>query len=145
MRDLFQLWRDSGGGACRRGRRFRYLPGQAFGKVIAIDPASGDIRWSVKTRSPMSASVLATAGGLIFTGDAEGNLVAYDDRTGNLLWSFQTGSGIRSGPIAFELDGVEYIAVASGLGGAVGGYTARAPLLSRRRHAVRVPAVQADA
>ncbi len=102
---------------------FRYLPGQAFGKVIAIDPASGDIAWSVKTRSPMSASVLATAGGLIFTGDAEGNVVAYDDRNGNLLWSYQTGSGIRSGPIAFELDGVEYIAVASGLGGAVGGYT----------------------
>jgi alcohol dehydrogenase (cytochrome c) len=102
---------------------FRYLPGLAFGKVIAIDPSSGDIKWSVKTRSPMSASVLATAGGLIFTGDAEGNVIAYDDKTGMLLWSFQTGSGIRSGPIAFELDGVEYIAVASGLGGAVGGYT----------------------
>ena len=102
---------------------FRYLPGQAFGKVIAIDPANGEIKWSVKTRLPMSASVLATAGGLVFTGDAEGNVVAYDDGTGERLWSFQTGSGIRSGPIAFTLDGVEYLAVASGLGGAVGGYT----------------------
>ncbi len=102
---------------------FRYIPGQAFGKVIAVDPATGDIKWSVKTRSPMSASTLATAGGLVFTGDAEGNVVAYDDRTGKLLWSYQTGSGIRSGPIAFKVDGVEYIAVASGLGGAVGGYT----------------------
>jgi len=102
---------------------FRYLPGQAFGKVMAIDPASGDIRWQVRTRSPMSASMLATAGGLVFTGDAEGNVVAYDDRSGELLWSYQTGSGIRSGPIAFQVDGVEYLAVASGLGGAVGGYT----------------------
>jgi alcohol dehydrogenase (cytochrome c) len=102
---------------------FRYLPGQAFGKVIAVDPSTGDTRWSVKTRSPMSASMLATAGGLVFTGDAEGNVVAYDDRDGKLLWSYQTGSGIRSGPIAFTVDGVEYIAVASGLGGAVGGYT----------------------
>jgi alcohol dehydrogenase (cytochrome c) len=102
---------------------FRYLPGQAYGKVIAIDPATGDVKWSAKTRSPMSASMLATAGGLVFTGDAEGNVVAYDDKTGALLWSYQTGSGIRSGPIAFKLDGVEYIAVASGLGGAVGGYT----------------------
>jgi alcohol dehydrogenase (cytochrome c) len=71
----------------------------------------------------MSASMLATAGGLVFTGDAEGNVVAYDDRTGTMLWSYQTGSGIRSGPIAFKIDGVEYLAVASGLGGAVGGYT----------------------
>jgi alcohol dehydrogenase (cytochrome c) len=102
---------------------FRYLPGEAFGKVIAIDPSTGDVEWSVRTRSPMSASMLATAGGLVFTGDAEGNFVAYDDRTGELLWSYQTGSGIRSGPIAFELDGVQYVAVASGMGGAVGGYT----------------------
>ena len=102
---------------------FRYLPGQASGKVLAIDPATGEIKWSVKTRSPMSASMLATGGGLVFTGDAEGNLIAYDDRTGALVWSYQTGSGIRSGPIAFTLDGVEYVAVASGLGGAVGGYT----------------------
>jgi alcohol dehydrogenase (cytochrome c) len=102
---------------------FRYMPGQAYGKVIAIDPSTGEITWSVRTRSPMSASMLATGGGLVFTGDAEGNLIAYDDRNGRLLWSYQTGSGIRSGPIAFTLDGVEYIAVASGLGGAVGGYT----------------------
>jgi len=102
---------------------FRYLAGQAFGKVMAIDPASGETKWEVKTRSPMSASMLVTAGGLVFTGDAEGNMVAYDDRTGALLWSYQTGSGIRSGPVAFSVNGVEYIAVASGLGGAVGGYT----------------------
>jgi alcohol dehydrogenase (cytochrome c) len=102
---------------------FRYLPGQAFGKVIAVDPSSGETRWEVKTRSPMSASMLATAGGLVFTGDAEGNVVAYDDSNGKLLWSYQTGSGIRSGPIAFMLDDVQYIAVAAGLGGAVGGYT----------------------
>jgi alcohol dehydrogenase (cytochrome c) len=102
---------------------FRYLPGKAYGRVLALDPANGDIKWAVDTRSPMSASMLATAGGLVFTGDAEGNVVAFDDRNGELLWSYQTGSGIRSGPVAFRLDGVEYIAVASGLGGAVGGYT----------------------
>jgi alcohol dehydrogenase (cytochrome c) len=102
---------------------FRYLPGQAFGKVMAIDPANGDMKWEVRMRSPVSASMLASAGGLVFTGDAEGNVLAYDDRTGDLLWSFQTGSGIRSGPVAFRLDGVEYLAVASGMGGAVGGYT----------------------
>lgn len=102
---------------------FKYIPGEAFGKVMAIDPDTGDTAWEVRTRSPMSASMLATAGGLVFTGDAEGNLLAYDDRNGDLLWSFQTGSGIRTGPVTYRLDGIQYIAIASGMGGAVGGYT----------------------
>lgn len=101
---------------------FRYLAGKAYGKVMAIDVNSGEAAWEIKTRSPMSAGVLATAGGLVFTGDAEGNLLAYDAGSGELLWSYQTGSGIRSGPVAYRLDGVEYIAIASGMGGAVGGY-----------------------
>ena len=102
---------------------FKYLPDEAFGKVMAINPDTGGTVWEVRTRSPMSASVLATAGGLVFTGDAEGNLLAYDDRNGDLLWSFQTGSGIRSGPVTYRLDGVQYLAIASGMGGAVRGYT----------------------
>jgi alcohol dehydrogenase (cytochrome c) len=60
---------------------------------------------------------------LVFTGDAEGNFGAYDDATGEMLWSYQTGSGIRAAPISYELGGKQYIAIASGMGGAVGGYT----------------------
>ena len=67
--------------------------------------------------------MLATAGGLVFTGDGEGNLLAFDSGSGDELWSFQTGSGIRAAPVTFELDGIQYIAIASGMGGAVGGYT----------------------
>ncbi len=104
---------------------FRYLAGKAYGMVMAIDVDTGDAVWEVKTRSPMSAGVLVTAGRLVFTGDAEGNLLSYDADTGELLWSYQTGSGIRSGPVAYRLDGVEYIAIASGMGGAVGGYMGR--------------------
>ena len=88
---------------------FKYIPGEAFGKVMAIDPDTGKTDWEVRTRSPMSASMLATAGGLLFTGDAEGNLLAYDDETGELLWSFQTGSGIRGGPVTYRLGGVQYL------------------------------------
>ncbi len=56
------------------------------------------------------------------------------DETGAILWSYQTGSGIRSGPVAFTLDGVEYVAIASGMGGAVGGFTgAGAPWLRNYR------------
>jgi alcohol dehydrogenase (cytochrome c) len=102
---------------------FRYLDGKAYGKVMAIRVDTGEPAWEVKLRTPAGAGILATAGGLVFTGDAEGNLLAYDAATGEELWSFQTGSGIRAAPVAFRLDGVDYIAIASGMGGAVGGYT----------------------
>ena len=78
--------------------------------------------------------MLATAGGLVFAGDPEGNFTAYDADRGDLLWSYQTGSGIRAAPIAYQLDGKQYIAIASGMGGAVGGFTgAGAPWMKNYR------------
>jgi alcohol dehydrogenase (cytochrome c) len=51
-----------------------------------------------------------------------------------VLWSYQTGSGIRAEPISYSLDGRQYIAIPSGMGGAVGGYTgAGAPWLKNYR------------
>jgi alcohol dehydrogenase (cytochrome c) len=102
---------------------FRYLPSKADGKVMAIQPDTGEPVWELKTRTPMGGGMLATGGGLVFTGDAEGNFAAYDADKGELLWSYQTGSGIRSAPITYVLDGRQYIAIPSGMGGAVGGYT----------------------
>ena len=57
---------------------------------------------------------LATAGGLVFTGEGNGNFDAFDAKTGQLLWQFQAGGGVNAAPMAFALDGQEYIAVAAG-------------------------------
>ena len=43
--------------------------------------------------------------------------MALDARTGEVLWQFQTGSGINASPITYELDGTQYVAILSGLGG----------------------------
>ena len=113
---------------------FRYLPGKAYGKVMAIRADTGEAAWEYRTRTPMATGMLATAGGLVFTGDAEGNFQAFDAEKGKLLWSYQTGSGIRGAPISFRLDGRQYIAIASGMGGAVGGFTgAGAPWMKNYR------------
>jgi len=113
---------------------FRYLPNQAYGKVMAIHAATGEIAWEVKTRTPMAGGMLATAGSLVFTGDPEGNFAAYDAKDGRVLWSYQTGSGIRAAPISYRLDGRQYVAIASGMGGAVGGFTgAGAPWMKNYR------------
>ena len=102
---------------------FSYLPSQAYGKMMALRVDTGEVAWQVKTRTPMGGGTLVTAGGVVFTGDPEGNIAAYAADDGKRLWSYQTGSGIRGAPIAYRLDGKEYIAVASGMAGAVGGFT----------------------
>jgi alcohol dehydrogenase (cytochrome c) len=113
---------------------FKYIPNEAYGKVMAIQPNTGEIAWEVRTRTPMGGGMLATGGGLVFTGDAEGNFAAYDDENGKILWSYQTGSGIRASPVTYRIDGKQYIAIASGMGGAVGGYTgAGAPWMKNYR------------
>jgi len=63
------------------------------------------------------AGMLATKSGLLFTGDEQGFFLALDAKTGQELWKFQTGSGINASPITYELDGVQYVGVLSGLGG----------------------------
>ena len=47
-----------------------------------------------------SAGVLATAGGLVFTGDAEGYVIALDALSGKALWRFQAGGTVLPPPIS---------------------------------------------
>jgi alcohol dehydrogenase (cytochrome c) len=87
----------------------------------AYEPISGKKIWTYPSRYPLLASVLSTAGDLIFSGDPEGNFFALDARTGAKLWSFQTGSGHRGSPISYSVKGKQYIATPSGWGSAVAG------------------------
>jgi alcohol dehydrogenase (cytochrome c) len=88
--------------------------GKAWGHVSAIDVASGEIRWQYRDALPMMAGALSTAGGLVFTGTLSGDALALDARTGDVVWRQRIGGGIRSQPIAYELDGQAYVAIASG-------------------------------
>jgi alcohol dehydrogenase (cytochrome c) len=90
-----------------------------IGSLKAIDPVSGDIKWEYKNKAPLWSGVMTTAGGLVFLGTPEGHFKALDDETGEVLWQFQTGSGIVGQPVTWDMDGDQYIAVASGWGGAV--------------------------
>jgi alcohol dehydrogenase (cytochrome c) len=85
-----------------------------WGALRAIDPATGKIKWEWKHPSPTWSGVLSTAGGLVFTGDAEGNFIALDAATGKALWHFQAGASVYSSPMAYAIDGKEYVAVAAG-------------------------------
>ncbi len=95
---------------------------QGYGELKAIDPMTGREAWSWRARYPMVASVLATAGDVVFTGEPTGEFNAWDARSGELLWQFQTGSGIHSNPITYSVNGKQYVAVASGWGGWIKGF-----------------------
>jgi alcohol dehydrogenase (cytochrome c) len=84
------------------------------GRVVAVDPTTGETKWHFDMVSGTSSGVLATAGGLVFTGDGQGYLIAFDGRTGKVLWKFQTGGWIAAPPISYALEGKQYIAIAAG-------------------------------
>ena len=108
-------------GAAYMGAGFTIKPTYEdhIGALKAVDPKTGKIKWTYKNNAPLWGGVLATAGGLVFTGTPEGKLLALDDETGEVLYSFQTGSGIVSSPITWEQNGEQYVSVTSGWGGAV--------------------------
>jgi alcohol dehydrogenase (cytochrome c) len=94
-----------------------YRMGQTIGHLRAIDVANKKIVWDVPSSLPLFAGILVTKGGVVFTGDLRGRVLAFDAKTGKELWKFQTGSGINASPMTYELEGKQYIAILSGLGG----------------------------
>ena len=88
--------------------------GEATGVVAALDPATGKVRWRTTLPRPANGGTLATAGGLVVLGDDDGFLRALDDRSGKVLWRYDLKRRVGSAPIAYEIDGVEYIAIAAG-------------------------------
>jgi alcohol dehydrogenase (cytochrome c) len=82
----------------------------------AYDPVTGKRQWSYPYKYLLLASLLATAGDLVFTGDPEGFFFALDARTGTKLWSFQTGSGHRGSAVTYMVNGRQYIATPTGWG-----------------------------
>ena len=92
----------------------RALRDEASGSIIALEVDTGVKKWEYPLDSPPWAGVLATAGGLVFSGSNEGNFYALNARTGERLWQYQTGGMIRTNPISFSIDGKQHITVAGG-------------------------------
>ena len=98
------------------GVGFRPLGERRSGKVVAFNPVTHRIVWQQPQKWSLTAGngVLTTAGGVLFIGQPDGALIALDAHKGEPLWSFQTGAGVHTTPIAYQVDGEEYIAVFAG-------------------------------
>jgi alcohol dehydrogenase (cytochrome c) len=92
-------------------------PGDVLGYFVAMDPITGKKKWEIPLDLPSSAGMLATGGGLLFTGKPTGEFVALDEATGKTLWQFKTSSSVNSTAITYTHKGKQYVAVVSGRGG----------------------------
>jgi alcohol dehydrogenase (cytochrome c) len=95
--------------------------GKIEGYIAAYDPRSGAQKWTFPATTWILASILVTAGDVVFSGDPEGNFFALDARSGKRLWSFQTGAGHRGSAVTYMVNGRQYVATPTGWGSAVGG------------------------
>ena len=86
------------------------------GTVRAISAETGATAWLHDQRAA-TTSLVATGGGLVFGGDANGRFRAFDDETGEVLWEINLGSPLTGFPITFAVDGRQYVAASTGVGG----------------------------
>lgn len=84
--------------------------------LLAYSIPDGTLTWRYPQvgKGTSWGGTLATAGGLVLFGDDTGSFAAVDARTGHPLWEFNTGQTVRASPMSYEVDGVQYVAIAAG-------------------------------
>ncbi len=89
--------------------------GDWAGWVYAVDADTGAWKWRLKSNYPIQSGMTPTAGGITFFGDMGGNFYVLDAASGQKLWGRKIGGAIGGGVITYTADGIQKIAVATGL------------------------------
>ncbi|HUN29748.1 MAG TPA: PQQ-binding-like beta-propeller repeat protein [Alphaproteobacteria bacterium] len=106
----------AGTGQIRLGSAFANVKKGAIqnGPFVAVNMDTGKIAWQYLAPQPLIGGALATGGNLVFTGEGNGWFDAFNATTGQKVWRYQLGAGVNAPPITYEVNGVQYIAVAAG-------------------------------
>ena len=97
-------------------------PAQVRGGGVKAYRTNGQLAWQWRYKYPIVASILSTAGDVLFVGTPDGFFIALDARSGRELWRFRTGTGIHSNPVTYSVAGKQYVAVPTGWGGWIKGF-----------------------
>jgi len=75
-----------------------YVGGGA-GDLLALDLASGELRWKYTTENLIGESSPAVSADTVYIGDLGGVVHAVGAKDGKARWTFKTGSEIKSSPV----------------------------------------------
>jgi outer membrane protein assembly factor BamB len=98
----------------RRGPINNWTDAAGKGAIMALDPRTGREKWKFDTTDVAEGGILTTASDLLFNGNREGYFQVLDARTGTLLWKTNLGGQIMNAPIAYAVDGKQYVATIAG-------------------------------
>jgi outer membrane protein assembly factor BamB len=88
---------------------------EAFSAIIAMDPDTGERKWSFKLSAPSTeGGVLTTASNLLFAGGRDGQFIALDARDGKLAWETNLGPSVSAGPMTYMVNGKQYVSIQCG-------------------------------
>ena len=89
-------------------------PEESWGKVIAVDPATGNVKWEHRVLTPPWGGVMASAGNLVFGGTLEGMVFALNATTGERLWTFSANGPVFASPISYTANGKQLVSIPAG-------------------------------
>ena len=99
--------------------RVFFMPGTDgnMGRLSAYRTATMEPVWTFQQRSPFLTGVLSTAGNVAFVGDYDRVFRGIQASTGKTLWTTRLPTVVQGNPITYSVDGKQYIAITTGLGG----------------------------